>query len=93
MRGLKDGFLVECVLDTGQRLHSDPFGEFDLALAEQLVKDLRRRAMVETVYILRIATGEVVLEKWGWHRMPQPTLVKVSAPRDRILLPPPWIRS
>ena len=58
-----DGFFVECVLDTGQRLHSDPFGEFDRHLAIALALDLLRRTMVSSVTILRIGTGEVVMDQ------------------------------
>lgn len=87
---MSDGYLVECVLDTDQRLHSDPFGEFDLEMAEDLAADLLRRTMVSRVYVMRIGTGEVVFEETALHLRLPPTLSRVSAPRDRILLPPPW---
>lgn len=87
-----DGFLVECILNTGQRLHSDPFGEFDREDAVKLAVDLLRRTMVQAVYILRIGTGEVVFDQASLVERAkhlEPALAPVSAPRDRILLSPP----
>ena len=83
------GFLVECVLDTGQRLHSDPFGEFDVDAALRLALDLLKRTMVSSVVILRTGTGEVVFDRASLverakHLVP---LAKIVAPKDRILLP------
>jgi hypothetical protein len=86
----RDGWLVECVLDTGQRLHSDLFGEFDRRLAVDLAVDLLRRTMVSSVCIIRIGTGEVSLDQRSLAERVKTDLrpmVQVSAPRDRILLP------
>jgi hypothetical protein len=57
-----DGYLVEVVLDSGQRMHSDLFGEHDCHLAIALYKDLLCRTMVERIAIFRVSTGEVVRE-------------------------------
>lgn len=86
----RDGWLVECVLDTGQRLHSDLFGEFDVDLAVELARDLAKRTMVARVTILRVGTGEVAHEMRSLVERVKTDLrpmVKVSAPKDRILLP------
>jgi hypothetical protein len=82
---VKDGYLVEVVLDSGQRLHSDPFGEFEIARADELFDDLLSRTMVERVAIFRIGTGEVVRECDKMWTRPRP-LARVSAPRDTLYL-------
>ena len=57
-RGPFDVWLVEIVLDTGQRYQSEDI--FGRASASLELEDMRRRAMVVAVTMIELSTGEAL---------------------------------